>query len=317
MNEIKQRKVIVIGDGMVGSAISYTLLIKSDIQEIGIIDINEEKTMGDVLDMNHAMSLASPKIIKVSKYEDIKDAHIIVITAGANQKENETRIDLLEKNKRIFDSIFAQMKPYLNKNSVVLIVTNPVDILSYYAYTKLDLPASQVIGSGTVLDTARLKYLLSQDTKIDPRNIHTYVIGEHGDSELAAFSVTYIAGLPILDYCYKCGGCKNISHLDHLKEIEKEVTNSAYEIIAKKGSTYYGIAMAVNRIIDAIINNTNSVLTVSSYIENGFDEQINGVYLSVPTVVNSTGASKTIWPKYNQMERDLLIKSANSLKKYY
>lgn len=309
-----QRKVAIIGDGMVGSSIAYTLIVKSNVNSITIIDINKDKTEGDALDMNHAMSLFSPKEIKSGDYEDIKEAGIIVITAGAAQKPGETRIDLLHKNKMIFDSIFEQMKPYLDSRSIVLIVTNPVDILSYYTYTKLGLPAQQVIGSGTVLDTARLKFLLSEDTGIDPRNIHAFVIGEHGDSELAAYSVTSIGGVSINAYCQSCGRCKRGLNLE---KIEEDVINSAYEIIQKKGSTYYGIAAAVHRIIDAIINDTKSIMTVSSYIEYAYNGEISDVYLSVPSVVGRDGVSKTIWPDYSEDEKSALIESANKLKGLY
>jgi len=317
MKNLNNRKVVIIGDGMVGSSIAYTFLLKSNIQDIVIIDVNKDKAEGDALDMNHAMSLLSPKDIKAGSYSDIEDAHIIVITAGAAQKPGETRLQLCDKNKAIFDSIFAMMKPHLNPESIVLIVTNPVDILTYYAYTKLGLPANQVIGSGTVLDTARLKFLLSQDTKIDPRNIHTYVIGEHGDSEVMAYSVTFIAGVPIFDFCNVCGRCKNQQHLIRLEEMGKEVVTSAYKIIEKKGSTYYGIASAVARIVDAIVNDTESVLTVSSYVKEALDGQIKDVYLSVPSIVNQHGAIKTLWPAYNEIEAEKLINSAQTLKKYY
>lgn len=317
MKNLNNRKVAIVGDGMVGSSIAYTLLLKSNIQDIVIIDVNKDKAEGDALDMNHAMSMLAPKDIKAGSYEDIEDAHIIVITAGAAQKPGETRTQLCDKNKAIFDSIFAMMKPHLNPESIVMIVTNPVDILTHYAFTKLGLPANQVIGSGTVLDTARLKFLLSEDTKIDPRNIHTYVIGEHGDSEVMAYSVTYIAGVPIADFCTVCGRCKNLHHLQKLKEIGKEVVTSAYKIIEKKGSTYYGIAAAVARIIDAIVNDTESVLTVSSYVEEALNGRIKDVYLSVPSIVNQHGAVKTLWPAYSEPEAELLIQSANKLKQFY
>lgn len=317
MKNLNNRKVVVIGDGMVGSSIAYTLLLKSNVQDILLIDVNKSKAEGDALDMNHAMSLFSPKDIKAGDYSDIEDAHIIVITAGAAQKPGETRLQLVDKNKAIFDSIIASMKPFLNPDSIVLIVTNPVDILTHYAYTKLGLPANQVIGSGTVLDTARLKFLLSQDTRIDPRNIHTYVIGEHGDSEVMAYSVTYIAGVPIYDFCAVCGRCQNQHHLAKLKEMGQEVVNSAYEIIEKKGSTYYGIAGAVARIIDAIINDTHSVLTISSYIQESPHGFIKDVYLSVPSIVNQQGVEKTLWPNYSEAEKEQLIQSALTLKQYY
>ena len=309
-----QRKVAIIGDGMVGSSIAYTLVTKSNVNSIIIIDINKDKTEGDALDMNHAMSLFAPKEIKSGSYEDIQDAGIIVITAGAAQKPGETRIDLLHKNEAILDSIFDQMKPYLDPRTIVLLVSNPVDVLSHYAYEKLGLPANQIIGSGTVLDTARLKYLLSLDTGIDPRNIHAYIVGEHGDSELAAYSVTYIAGVSISEFCRNCGKCNKSLNLEN---IEEEVVNSAYEIIKKKGSTYYGIAAATYRIIDSIVNDTRSVLTVSSHIEYAYNGEISDVYLSVPSIVGRSGVIRTIWPDYSEQEKSALIESANKLKNLY
>ena len=311
---MNHRKVVVIGDGMVGSAICYTFVTKKLISELVIIDVNKDKAEGDALDMNHAMSLLTPVTVKSGGYNEIADARIVVITAGAAQKPGETRIDLLNKNKRIFDSIFDNMRPYLNPETIVLVVTNPVDVLSMYTYQQLGLPSSQVIGSGTVLDTGRLKYLLSKDTGIDPRNIHAYMIGEHGDSELAAYSVTSIGGVNISEYCVNCGKCSGKQHQERLERIEEEVANSAYRIIEKKGSTYYGIAAATYRIVEAILDDTKSILTISSYISNALDGRINGVYLSVPSILSSKGVEKTIWPNYSEDEKDSLIESANKLK---
>lgn len=310
---VNPRKVVVIGDGNVGSSIAFALVLKKKISELVIIDVNKDKAEGDALDMAHAMSINGPLVVKAAGYSEISDARIIIITAGAAQKPGETRIDLLNKNKAIFDSIFKNMKPYLSQESIVLVVTNPVDVLTMYTYDQLNLPANQVIGSGTVLDTGRLKYLLSRDTGIDPRNIHAYIIGEHGDSELAAYSVTSIGGVSMEDYCKKCGRCRGRQN-ERLDLIEEEVVNSAYEIIAKKGSTYYGIAVATSRIVDAILEDSRSILTVSSYISNGLDGQIDGVYLSVPTIVSHLGAEKTIWPNYSEEEKQSLIESANKLK---
>jgi len=310
---INQRKIVVIGDGMVGSSIAFTLVLKKSIRELVIIDVNKDKAEGDAMDMGHAMSLNAPMNIRAGGYDEIADARMIIITAGAAQKPGETRIDLLNKNKRIFDSIFENMRPYLNQETIVLIVTNPVDVLTMYTYEHLPLPANQVIGTGTVLDTGRLKYLLSKDTGIDPRNIHAYIIGEHGDSELAAYSVTSIGGVSINEYCNKCGRCRG-HHEEKLELIEEEVVNSAYQIIEKKGSTYYGIAAATYRIVEAILDDTKSILTVSSYISDGLDGRINGVYLSVPTIVSAIGAEKTIWPDYSESEKESLIESATKLK---
>src|SRR5574344_1354330 len=203
---METRKVVIIGDGAVGSTTAYTIFQNETVNEIVIIDVNKDKAEGDVLDMAHGMPFVFPKKVKAGDYKDIKHADIVVITAGVGQKPGETRIDLLKRNIQVFDSIIDSMKPYVDDSMIILVVTNPVDILTYYTYKRLGLPSSQVIGSGTVLDTARLKYAISQDTGVDARNVHTFVLGEHGDSEVAAFSATTVGGLPLLDYCGKCGG---------------------------------------------------------------------------------------------------------------
>lgn len=310
---MENRKVVIIGDGAVGSSIAFALTIVSLVGEIVIIDINKAKAEGDALDLNHGMSLTSPKKIYAGEYKDVKDARIIILACGVGQREGETRLQLLERNKRVFDSVIDSMKPYLSKEAIVLVVSNPVDILAHYVFQKLDLPAPQVIGSGTVLDTARLKYLLSQDTGIDPRNIHAYVIGEHGDSEIAAFSVTSIAGLPVTKFCEKCGKCKK-QRMQNIVSMQDEVRHAAYEIIQKKGATFYGIAISTERILKAILNNEHSVLTVSTYLENEFDGQVSDVYLSLPVVLGQRGVERIIRPEYSKEEVEGLINSARVLK---
>lgn len=307
------KKVVIIGDGAVGSTIAYTLFMKSYINEIVIIDVNKDKVIGDVLDMNQGMSFVANKDIKAGDYSDIKDADILVITAGAAQKNGETRLDLLNKNISIFKSILDQVKPNMNSSLIVLIVTNPVDVLSYFTYKYLGIEARRVIGSGTVLDSSRLKVLLSKDTKIDARNIHAYVIGEHGDSEVMAFSASSIAGIPVRDYCRQCGKC-NLKKLENLEEITHNVKNAAYEIIAKKGATFYAIGLSVEKIIDTILNNQHSVLTVSSYIESEFSGQIEDVYISLPCVVGREGIEKRLQVCYSLEEGVKLIESAKKLK---
>ena len=308
-----ERKVVIIGDGAVGSSIAFTLTSGTLVNEIIIIDVNKDKAEGDVLDLNHGMALSTPKLIKAGDYSDVKDAKVIILACGVSQREGETRIELLDRNKRIFDSVLNSLKPYLDKDAIILVVTNPVDILAYYVSNNVNLPRKQVIGSGTVLDTARLKYLLSLDTGIDPRSIHAYVVGEHGDSEVVAFSATTIAGLSIEDYYASCDDCRE-NHLENFKNIEQDVRNSAYEIIKRKGSTYYGIALATKRILESIFNNQQSVLTVSTYIENEYDGRISDVYLSVPAVVGENGVEKIIRPHYSEAELEALIKSAAVLK---
>ena len=310
---MENRKVVIIGDGAVGSSIAFALTIGSLVGEIVIIDINKSKAEGDALDLNHGMSLTHPKKIYAGEYKDVKDAKAIILACGVGQRDGETRLELLTRNKRVFDAVIDSMKPYVHKDAIVLVVSNPVDILSYYVSQKLDLPKEQIIGSGTVLDTARLKYLLSVDTGIDPRNIHAYVIGEHGDSEIAAFSVTYIAGLPISKFCDRCGKCK-ANRLRQFDKMQDDVRHAAYEIIQKKGATYYGIAISTKRILEAIFNNEHSVLTVSTYLENEFDGKVSDVYLSLPVILGNMGVERIIRPEYSKEEIDGLVNSSEVLK---
>ena len=310
---MENRKVVIIGDGAVGSSIAFALTLSTLVSDIVIIDINKAKAEGDVLDLNHGMSLTHPKRIYAGEYKDVKDAKVIILACGVGQRDGETRIELLARNKRVFDAVIDSMRPYVHKEAIVLVVSNPVDILAHYVSQKLDLPNEQIIGSGTVLDTARLKYLLSVDTGIDPRNIHAYVIGEHGDSEIAAFSVTDIAGLPISKFCDKCGRCAD-KNMKNFAGMQEDVRHAAYEIIQKKGATYYGIAISTRRILEAILNNEHSVLTVSTYLENEFDGRVTDVYLSLPVVLGNMGVERIIRPEYSEEEIKGLIKSAEVLK---
>ncbi len=310
---MNNRKVVIIGDGMVGSSIAFTMLQEEIVSDLVIIDVNKNKAEGDALDLMQGMPFVSPKRVKAGTYSDVKDAHVVIITAGVSQKEGETRLDLLRKNLGIFDSIITEMKPYLDKEAIVLVVTNPVDILAYFTYKKLGIDSSRVIGSGTVLDTARLKTAIAEHTHIDPRNVHTFVIGEHGDSEVAAYSVTTIGGIPISHYCSVCGGCNDGG--DHvLLHLHEDVKKAAYEIIAKKGATYYAVALAVNFIVKAILNDYNSVLTVSTFIESEFDGRIKDLYISLPCIVGKSGVQKILHPNYAKIEVEKLIDSANILK---
>ena len=302
---INKGKVAIIGSGFVGATTAYTLLRGGIVSELVIIDINKDKVEGDVLDMNHGMSFVSPVKIYAGEYSDIKGSDIVIITAGVGQKPNETRIDLLKRNTAVFDSIINSMMPYLDDHTLILVVTNPVDILTYYTIKKSGLPANRVFGSGTVLDTSRLKFLLSEHTGIDSRNIHTYVLGEHGDSEVATFSTTNIAGMNIDNFCRTCGECEE--HINIYKIAEK-VKNAAYEIIEKKGSTYYAVALAVERIVTCVLRDENSILTVSSLIDNLYG--LDDVCLSVPTIVNSKGIAKQLEIPLSDEELAALQKSA-------
>jgi L-lactate dehydrogenase len=311
---METRKVAIIGDGAVGSSIAYTLMLGHAVNEIAIIDLNQNKAEGDALDMADGMSFLSvPKSVHAGGYEECKGASIVIITAGAAQKPGETRLDLLAKNASIFTSILSQVKPNLDPEAIVLIVSNPVDILTYFTYRYLGIPSSRVIGSGTVLDTSRLKTAISQDTKVDPRSVHTLIVGEHGDSEVALWSCTSVGGLSLMNYCEKCGKCGQ-RNLQHLSELHDQVKNAAYTIIAKKGATFYAVALAVSRIVSAILNDENSVLTVSSYLSSGFDGELSDLYLSLPCIVNRHGVEKILHPDYTPEEKAALLASGKALK---
>lgn len=310
---MENRKVVIIGDGMVGSSIAFSLLEDDSINELIIIDVNKNKAEGDILDLSHGLSFVTPKKLKAGDYSDIKDAHIVIITAGVAQKEGETRLQLLTKNVKICDSICEQMIPYLDKDAIVLVVSNPVDILTYFIYKKLNISSNRVIGSGTVLDTARLKSVIANHVDVDPRNVHTYILGEHGDSEVPIYSLTTIGGISINNYCKQCNRCKN--HNLELDKLFNSVKGAAYEIINKKGATYYGVALAVRHIVRAILNNTHSILSVSTYIDNDFDNQIKDIYFSLPCVLTSKGVDRILRPNYSLEEINKLIASANIIKK--
>ena len=257
---IDSRKVVVVGCGFVGSSSAFALMQSKLFSEMVLIDADHDRAEGEAMDISHGMAFASPMKIYAGSYDDITDAAVIVITAGANQKPDETRLDLIRKNSAIMKSIIGEIKkrPF---EGILLIVSNPVDILTYIALKESGYPANRVIGSGTGLDTGRFRYELGEHLGVDSRSIHAFIIGEHGDSELAAWSEARVGGMPINDFCELRG------HYDHEASMEKifnSVKNSAYEIIARKHATYYGIAMAVCRICAAIVRNEQSILPVSS-----------------------------------------------------
>lgn len=281
-------KVAIIGSGFVGSTTAYTLALSGTANEIVIVDINREKAEGDALDISHAVPLIQPVDVYAGDYSDVKDSDIIIISAGANSKPGETRLDLTGRNTGIFKSIIPNVVKG-NDSAIYLVVTNPVDILTYVTRKISGLPSKKVIGSGTVLDSSRFRYLLSRHCSVDARNVHGYIIGEHGDSELAAWSITNIAGTPIDNYCSICGrNCES----RFKEETAREVKESAYKIIQRKGATYYGVAAAVRRIVECILRDEKSILTVSSTLEGQYG--ISGVSLSLPSIVGSDGVEKVL-----------------------
>jgi len=300
-------KVVVVGAGAVGSTTAYTLLLGGLFQEIVLIDIRKDKAEGDALDMAHGVSLVKPVTVYAGDYSDCRDADIVIITAGAPQKGVETRLDLLKDNVAVFEQIVRDIMKYAPDDVILMPVTNPVDILTYVTYKLSGLPKNQVIGSGTVLDTSRLKYMISRKTGVDARNCHTYIIGEHGDSEVAAWSVTNIGGMTMNEFCKYTDKC-NLNDLDIMYN---EVKNSAYEIIKKKGATYYAIAVAVARICECIAGDENSILTVSGVFEGEYD--IRDVALSVPTKVSGRGIENILEVPFSKEEMKGLRDSAATL----
>ncbi|HEY8345122.1 MAG TPA: L-lactate dehydrogenase [Bacillota bacterium] len=302
-------RVVIVGAGMVGSTYAYSLMISGLVSEIIIIDVNEERAMGEVMDLNHGLPFVRPAVIRTGTYADCATADLVVVTAGAAQKEGETRIDLVHRNTEIFKNIVPQIMAS-GTQAVLLIATNPVDIMTYVTYKLSGLPKQKVIGSGTVLDTARFRYLLSEHCRIDPSNVHGYILGEHGDSELPVWSLANIAGLRFSEYCPVCG--KNCGPLKK-EEIFQEVKNAAYRIIKGKGATYYAIGLALVNITESILRNEFSVLTVSTYLEGEYG--LEDVCLSLPTVVARSGAQKIITLTLDEKEEAMLKHSAAVLKK--
>ncbi len=300
-------KVAIIGSGLVGATTAYTLMLGGLFSEIVIIDINRSKAEGDALDMAHGVSFVKPVNVYAGDYSDCKGADIVIITAGVAQKEGESRLALLKRNVDVLKSIVDGVMAHALEDVILLTVTNPVDILTYVTYKLSGLPRNRVLGSGTVLDTSRLKYMISKRTGIDARNCHTYIIGEHGDSEVAAWSVTNIGGMSMNEFCRLTGKCS----LDDLDDMYLKVKNAAYEIIEKKGATYYAIATAVARICECIAGDENSILTVSSVFNGQYG--INDVALSVPTKVGGDGVENVLEVPFSKEELKGLLSSAQTL----
>lgn len=306
--KVNSRKVAVIGCGFVGSSSAFALMQSGLFSEMVLIDADTKRAEGEAMDISHGISFARPMQIYAGNYDDITDAAIIVITAGANQKPDETRLDLIKKNAAIMKSIVGEIKKR-DFGGILLIVSNPVDILTLIALKESGYPSNRVIGSGTVLDTGRFKYLLGEHLDVDSRSVHAFIIGEHGDSELAAWSNARIGGLKVNDFCELRG---HFNHEQSMKKIFENVRNSAYEIIERKHATYHGIAMAVKRICEAIVRNEKSILPVSSLMTGEYG--LNDVVLSIPAVVDETGVQKVIPIELNDEELTKLKDSANILK---
>ena len=303
------QKTAVIGCGFVGSTIAYTLMQRGLFSEMVLIDANEKKAEGEAMDISHGLPFAHHMDIYAGTYEDIRDAALIIITAGANQKPGETRLDLVQKNARIMKSIIHEITR-VGCEGILLVVANPVDVLTQVALAESGFPEKRVIGSGTVLDTGRLKYLLGEHLQVDSRNVHAFIIGEHGDSELAVWSTANVFGID-LEHFAALRGIQNEE--EEQKRIYQDVRDSAYDIIERKGATYYGIGIAVARIAECIVRDSHTVLPISVRMNGEYG--IEGMCLSIPAVVGQGGAEQVLKIELNKEELEKLRKSAQELKK--
>lgn len=308
MDHNKTTRVVVIGTGFVGSSYSFSLLNQGITDELVLIDLNKEKAAGDAMDLNHGMPFGSPMKIWAGDYSDCKDADIVVITAGANQGPGETRLDLIEKNAKIFKVIVSEVMKS-DFDGIFLIATNPVDILAYATWKYSGLPMERVIGSGTILDTARFRFLLGQYFNVDSRNVHAYIMGEHGDTELPVWSHVNIGGRPILSYFEEH---KDEGSLEDLDKIFINVRDAAYEIIKRKGATHYAIALGLVRLTRAILRNENSILTVSTLLQGEYG--LDDIYIGVPAIVNSGGIREVLELSIDTEEKNKLHHSAKILR---
>lgn len=292
-------KVVIIGCGNVGMSYAYALLNqKTYVNELVLIDVNTKKVEGEVMDLNHCLAYSPSKItIKLGDYKDCKDAKIVVISAGANQNVGETRMDLIHKNSKIFKSIVDNVMSS-GFNGIFLVATNPLDIMTYLTYKYSNLPTNKVLGTGTTLDTARLRYLMSEKIGISPTSIEAFVIGEHGDSEFIPWSNVSIALKGIDEYLSE----------EEKNKLEVDVRNSAYEIINRKGATYYGIGMCLVRITEAILGDENLVLSVSAY------DKENNIYISTPAIINKDGVKEKIYIPLTEEEKEKIKYSIKCIK---
>lgn len=303
------QKTAIIGCGFVGSTIAYTLLQRGTFSEMVLIDADRRKAEGEAMDISHGLPFAHAMDIYAGDYKDIRDAALIIITAGANQKPGETRLDLVQKNTKIMRSIIHDIKT-AGCEGILLIVSNPVDILTYVALKESGYENKRVIGSGTVLDTARLKYLLGEHLKVDSRSVHAFIIGEHGDSELAVWSTANVSGIDI-EHFGELRGCTDEEKV--WDGIYQDVRDSAYEIIDRKGATYYGIGIAVARIAECIIRDSHAVLPISVFLSGEYGLQ--DLCLSIPTVVGQNGAEQVLEIELDEKEEEKLRESAAELNK--
>ncbi len=305
---MKKGKIVLVGTGFVGMSMAYSMLNRGGIEELVLIDIDKEKTIGEEMDLSHGLPFAPQKmVIKAGDYEDCKDAEIVVVTAGVAQKPGQTRLELAEVNTKIVKGITKSIMAS-GFNGIIIVASNPVDLMAYVVYKVSGLPKNKVIGSGTVLDTARLRYMLADYFEVSSKNVHAYIMGEHGDSSFVPWQHTYIGCKKIIDIM------KDTNRpIEDLEKIHQNVVNAAYEIIEKKKATYYGIGMSLNRLVRAILDNENSVLTISTYLEDGQYGQ-NDVYIGVPAIINENGVRELLKLELTDKEQEKLNNSCNIIK---
>ncbi len=311
MNRLKP-KVAVIGAGSVGSTFAFALMTSGLAREIALVDVDQKRAYGESLDLSHGLMFIKPVNIHSGGYEACDDADLVVVTAGARQKPGQSRLDLAAVNTEIFRTMIPEIAARA-KNAIILIVTNPVDVLTYAAIKFSRLPPGRVFGSGTVLDTGRLRYAISGHCGVDARNIHAYIIGEHGDSELPVWSGANIGGVPLTNYCAQCGSGNSCNGDNALKQIFTDVKDAAAQIIAAKGATNFAVARALVTITEAILRNENSILTVSAPVENYLG--ISGVCLSLPCIVNQDGVNRFLKLDLSPLEQEQLVNSATAINK--
>lgn len=302
------RKVAIVGAGDVGSTFAYTLAQSGLVEEIALLDVNEDLVKGQVLDLVHGKFFFPSVNIHVGEEADYADARVIVITAGSKQRPGESRLELLQRNASIMRSIIRSITAQ-NTHAVIVVVSNPVDVLTYVAQEEAGWEQGRILGSGTVLDSARFRYLLGQHCGIDIRNVHAYILGEHGDSEFAAWSMTHLAGMSMDDYCPVCGQCSQWD--EERQQIEDAVRNSAYHVIDYKGATYYAVGQALLHIVGAIIRDRHSVMTVSSLLQGEYG--LSDVCLSVPVIVSQNGVERIVEANLSPGEQRALERSAGIL----
>ena len=304
---MKKGKVVLVGTGFVGMSMAYSMLNQGGIEELVLIDIDKEKTKGEEMDLSHGLPYAPQKmVIKAGDYEACKEAEVVVITAGVAQKPGQTRLELAEVNTKIMKQI-TQSIMASGFDGIIVVASNPVDLMAYVVWKVSGLPKNKVIGSGTVLDTARLRYLMADYLKVSSKNIHAYIMGEHGDSSFVPWDHAYVG-------CKKVKDIMKDNHhpMEDLKRIHEGVVNAAYEIIEKKKATYYGIGMALNRLVKAIIKDENSILTVSTYLENQYGQ--NDIYIGVPAIINRNGVRDLMELNLNEYEQEKLDTSCKLIR---